>query len=137
MATRRPGDQATRRPGDQATSLGLPKPKVELLPTFYLPNDDAEIEAVVDSTPLIRRFEQAFSGRETIPPNPALGFINYLIEDYAADIKKAGSILPLWRGLQMDSEQHQKLSTFVAERQISGLDVVGSNDVTAPVIEAS
>jgi len=123
--------------GDQSTSLGLPKPKVELLPTFYLPNDDAEIEAVVDSTPPIRRFEQAFSGRETIPPNPALGFINYLIEDYAADIKKAGSILPLWRGLQMDSEQHQKLSTFVAERQISGLDVVGSNDVTAPVIEAS
>ena len=139
--------------GDQSTNLGLPKPKVELLPTFYLPNDGGEIEAVVDSTPLIRRFEQAFSGRETVPSNPMLGFINYLIEDYAdewltksmfhyrwyfdADIKKAGSILPLWRGLQMDREQHQKLSAFVAERQISRLYVVGSNDVTAPVIEAS
>tara|TARA_B100000809_G_scaffold55884_1_gene51818 strand:- start:1141 stop:2169 length:1029 start_codon:yes stop_codon:yes gene_type:complete len=139
--------------GDQSTNLGLPKPKVELLPTFYLPNDGGEIEAVVDSTPLIRRFEQAFSGRETVPSNPMLGFINYLIEDYAdewltksmfhyrwyfdADIKKAGSILPLWRGLQMDREQHQKFSAFVAERQISRLYVVGSNDVTAPVIEAS
>jgi glutathione S-transferase len=139
--------------GDQSTNLGLPKPKVELLPTFYLPNDEGEIEAIVDSTPLIRRFEQAFSGREAVPSNPMLGFINYLIEDYAdewltksmfhyrwyfdADIKKAGSILPLWRGLQMDSEQHQKLSAFVAERQISRLYVVGSNDVTAPVIEAS
>ena len=139
--------------GDQSTGLGLPKPKVELLPTFYLPNDQGEIEAVVDSTPLIRRFEQAFSGREAVPFNPVLAFINYLIEDYAdewltksmfhyrwyydADIKKAGSILPLWRGLQMDKEQHQKFSAFVADRQISRLYVVGSNEVTAPVIEAS
>ena len=139
--------------GDRSADLGLPKPKVELLPTFYLPNDEGEIEAVVDSTPLIRRFEQAFSGREAIPANPVLAFINYLIEDYAdewltksmfhyrwhydADIKKAGSILPLWRGLQMDKEQHQKFSAFVADRQISRLNVVGSNDVTAPVIEAS
>jgi len=139
--------------GDQSTELGLPKPKVELLPTFYLPNDDGEIEAVVDSTPLIRRFEQAFTGREAVPSNPVLAFINYLIEDYAdewltksmfhyrwyhdTDIKKAGSILPLWRGLQMDTEQHLKFSAFVADRQISRLYVVGSNDVTAPVIEAS
>jgi glutathione S-transferase len=139
--------------GDHSTDLGLPKPKVALLPTFYLPNDEGNIEAVVDSTPLIRRFEQAFSGREAVPSNPVLAFINYLVEDYAdewltksmfhyrwyydADIKKAGSILPLWRGLQMDKEQHQKFSTFVADRQISRLYVVGSNDVTAPVIEGS
>lgn len=140
--------------GDQATArFELPRPKVELLPTFYLPNDEGEIEAVVDSTPLIRRFEQAFPGRETLPKNPVLGFINYLIEDYAdewltksmfhyrwyydADIKKAGNILPLWRGLQMDNEQHEKAAAFVSERQISRLYVVGSNDVTAPVIEAS
>ena len=139
--------------GDQSARLGLPKPKVELLPTFYLPNEDGEIEAVVDSTPLIRRFEQAFSGREAIPGNPVLAFLNYLIEDYAdewltksmfhyrwyyeADTHKAGRILPLWRGLQMDEAQHEKFSAFVANRQISRLHVVGSNDVTAPVIEDS
>jgi glutathione S-transferase len=139
--------------GDQSTNLDLPKPKVELLPTFYLPNDEGKIEAVVDSTPLIRRFEQAFTGREAVPSNPVLAYINYLIEDYAdewltksmfhyrwhydADIKKAGSILPLWRGLRIDNEQHQKFSAFVADRQISRLYVVGSNDVTAPVIESS
>jgi len=140
--------------GDQtAEDLSLPKPKVELLPTFYLPNDAGEIVAVVDSTPLIRRFEQAFSGRETLPDNPVLGFINYLIEDYAdewltksmfhyrwyfdADIKKAGNILPLWRGLQMSRELHEKAAAFVSDRQITRLYVVGSNDVTAPVIEAS
>ena len=139
--------------GNQTTNLGLPKPKVELLPTFYLPNDEGEIEAFVDSTPLIRRFEQAFSGREAIPSAPVLAFINYLVEDYAdewltksmfhyrwyytADIDKAGSVLPLWHDLQMDNEQHQKSSAFVADRQISRLYVVGSNDVTAPVIETS
>lgn len=133
--------------------MELPKAKVDLLPTFYLPNEQGEIDAVVDSTPLIRRFERAFSGREALPMDPVLGFINYLIEDYAdewltksmfhyrwyydADIKKAGDILPLWRGLQMDDEQHQKAAEFVAGRQISRLYVVGSNDLTAPVIEAS
>ena len=53
-----------------ADQLGLPEPKTDLLPTFYLPNQDGEIEAVVDSTPLIRRFEQAFTGRETLPEHP-------------------------------------------------------------------
>jgi len=136
-----------------AMDLGLPKPKVDLLPTFYLPNEQGEIEAAVDSTPLIRRFEQAFEGRAAIPSNSVLGFINYLIEDYAdewltkpmfhyrwyfdADAKKAGSILPLWRGLQMSREQHDRAAAFVSDRQISRLYVVGSNDVTAPVIEAS
>lgn len=127
--------------GDQSTNLDLPKPKVELLPTFYLPNDEGKIEAVVDSTPLIRRFEQAFTGREAVPSNPVLAYINYLIEDYAdewltksmfhyrwhydADIKKAGSILPLWRGLRIDNEQHHNFSAFIADRQISRLYVVG------------
>ena len=139
--------------GDPASELNLPKPKVELLPTFYLPNDDGEVQAVVDSTPLIRRFEVEFDGRAAIPADPVLNFLNYLIEDYAdewltkamfhyrwyydADIKKAGNILPLWRGLQMSNEQHEKISAFIADRQISRLYVVGSNDVTAPVIEDS
>ena len=140
--------------GDQLVDdLDLPKPKVELLPTFYLPNDQGQLEAVVDSTPLIRRLEDEIPGRKTLPENPVLGFINYLIEDYAdewltksmfhyrwnydADIKKAGSILPFWRGLQISKEQHQAAASFVVDRQVSRLYVVGSNDLTAPVIEAS
>jgi glutathione S-transferase len=31
----------------------LPKPKVELLPTFYFPDEHGQLEAVVDSTPII------------------------------------------------------------------------------------
>ncbi|NJN50852.1 MAG: glutathione S-transferase [Gammaproteobacteria bacterium] len=139
--------------GNQADAMGLPQPKVALLPTFYLPNAAGDIEAVVDSTPLIRRFEAAFEARATLPPNPVLGFLNYLIEDYAdewltkamfhyrwyyaADIKMAGTILPRWSGLQSPEAQLQQMSQFISDRQISRLYVVGSNDVTAPVIEAS
>jgi len=139
--------------GDQATTLGLPEAKVGLLPTFYLPNADGEIEAVVDSTPLIRRFETEFSGRSTLPANPVLSFLNYLIEDYAdewltkamfhyrwyyePDIDLAGTILPLWTSIQAPADKLKQLKHYVADRQISRLYVVGSNDITAPVIEAS
>ena len=52
----------------------LPKPKVRLLPTFYLPGPDGALEAVVDSTPIIRRLEKERSGRSVIPADPALAF---------------------------------------------------------------
>ena len=60
----------------------LPAAKVRLLPTFYLPNAEDEIEAVVDSTPLIRRFEREFEGRSVIPPDSVTAFIDYLLEDF-------------------------------------------------------
>ncbi|MFT7688395.1 MAG: glutathione S-transferase, partial [Candidatus Azotimanducaceae bacterium] len=140
--------------GKEAEDTTLPKAKVGLLPTFYLPNElDGKIEAVVDSTPLIRRFEVAFEERRVIPDHPVSSFINYLIEDYGdewltkamfhyrwrfqADIDKAAKILPLWRDLSMSDEKLEAMSEYVADRQISRLGVVGSNDVTADVIEDS
>ncbi len=139
--------------GNQDEALGLPQPKVQLLPTVYLPNDTGELEAHVDSTPLMRRFEHMHAGREAIPDDPALAFVNYLIEDYAdewltkamfhyrwhyeADIDMAGTVLPLWSALQASPEQHRARKALIAERQISRLYVVGSNNITASVIEAS
>lgn len=133
--------------------VDLPAPKVQLIPTFYLPDDNGEIEAVVDSTPLIRRFEDEFPGRSVIPIDPVVAFINYLLEDYAdewltkamfhyrwhhqADADKAGELLPRLGGVTADEKQLQERSKFVKDRQISRLYVVGSNDTTAPVIEAS
>ena len=133
--------------------IGLPKPKVSLLPTFYLPNDKGEVEAVVDSTPLIRRFEAEFSERSVIPQDPVMTFLNYLLEDYGDewltkamfhyrwyyddDIDKAGKILPRWRNLSTPDESLVAMSKMVSERQIARLYVVGSNDITAPVIEDS
>lgn len=139
--------------GDQASVANLPEPKVNLLPTFYLPDKQGNIQAVVDSTPLIRRFEDEYPKRRTVPDEPVLAFLNYLIEDYAdewltkamfhyrwyyaADIDMAAKILPRWSAVQAPEEQLQQRGKFVAERQISRLYVVGSNDTTAPVIEAS
>ena len=131
----------------------LPAAKVRLLPTFYLPNADGEVEAVVDSTPLIRRFEGEFDGRSVIPSDPVTAFVDYLLEDfgdewltkamfhyrwvYEADIEKAGQILPRWRRVEGPEEDFQQAAKMVSERQISRLWVVGSNETTGPVIEAS
>lgn len=139
--------------GNHTQDLGLPVPKVQLLPTFYLPNAQGIVEAVVDSTPLIRRFEAEFAGRQAIPTDPVLRFINYLIEDYAdewltkpmfhyrwyyePDIELAGTILPHWQAIKASAAQLQAMKQEFAQRQISRLHVVGSNDSTAAVIEAS
>ena len=131
----------------------LPAPKVPLLPTFYLPDDTGKETPFTDSTPLIRRFEDEFEGRSVIPTDPVVAFLDALLEDYAdewltkamfhyrwayqADIDKAAAILPLWRRTAVSDEQLKPFSKMIAERQISRLGVVGSNEVTAPVIEAS
>ena len=129
------------------------QPKVPLLPTFYFEDDKAGEIAVTDSSPLIRRFEKEYEGRSVIPSDPALAFIDLLLEDYGdewltkamfhyrwhydADIKKGGDILPRWGGISQPEEQVRPMSEFVRERQIARLSYVGSNGVTKPTIEDS
>ena len=131
----------------------FPKAKVPLLPTFYLPDADGEIVPVTDSTPLIRRFEAEFHGRSVIPPDPAVAFLDELIEDYAdewltkcmfhyrwyheADATKARRVLPHWAMTAVTDEQIAPIQKMIGDRQIERLGVVGSNDVTARVIEES
>lgn len=130
-----------------------PKPKVELLPTFYLPDESGEEVAVTDSTPLIRRFENEFEGRGVIPGDPVVAFLDELLEDFGdewvtkamfhyrwafpADVAKAAAILPLWSRTDAPSEQLAALSKYIADRQVGRLSYVGSNAITAPVIESS
>ena len=132
---------------------GLPQPKVALLPTFYLPDEAGELQAVTDSTPIIRRLEREHEGRSLIPADPALAFLNELIEDYAdewltkamfhyrwayeADIAKAAAILPCWRGFCVPDDELAARGAMFAERQIGRLRYVGSNALTGPVIEAA
>ncbi|MBL8377666.1 MAG: glutathione S-transferase [Burkholderiales bacterium] len=131
----------------------LPTPKVELLPTFYLQGASGTIEAVTDSTPLIRRFEAAFPERHVRPPDPALAFLDSLLEDYADewltkamfhyrwhyadDTVKSAAILPRWRGITVSEARATELGELFAKRQISRLAYVGSSPLTAPVIESS
>ncbi|MDP6375614.1 MAG: glutathione S-transferase N-terminal domain-containing protein [Pseudomonadales bacterium] len=134
-------------------SSDLPKAKVQLAPTFYFPDAHGELEAVVDSTPIIRQLEDMAFGRSVIPSDAALAFIDYLLEDYADewltkamfhyrwyygdDIHRAGEILPRWGMLTAPEEQIAPMKDYIRDRQIGRLYVVGSNDTTAPVIEDS
>lgn len=137
----------------QAEDSTLPKPKVGLIPIFYFPDNTGELVAEVDSTPIIRRLEAEYPQRSVIPSDPAIAFINYLIEDYGDewltkamfhyrwyyqdDIDMAGSILPHYADVTQSDESMSKMRGIFSERQISRLYVVGSNDVTACVIEDS
>ncbi len=137
--------------GRQAAAM--PEPRVRLLPTFFLPGPSGDLEAVTDSTPIIRRLERDYSGRSVVPDNPGLAFVDELIEDYAdewltkamfhyrwtyrADIDKAAVILPCWRNHAITDEALAQAARSIGERQIGRLGVVGSNPATGPVIEAS
>ena len=77
------GDPGTILDSDEIfTKFNIEKPKPALLPTFILPNKDGEMEAVTDSTPILRRFEKEYSERSVIPKNPILSFLNFLLEDF-------------------------------------------------------
>jgi glutathione S-transferase len=132
---------------------GLPAPKVSLLPTFFFPDADGELQAVTDSSPILRRLDAEYPARRVRPADPALAFLDSLLEDYgdewltkamfhyrwayAADIKRSSDVLPNWaRGPLSDASLAEAGSVFAA-RQIPRLRYVGSNEITGPVIEAS
>lgn len=132
---------------------GYPEPKVKLLPTFYFRTADGGREAVVDSTPIARRLERDYAGRSAIPDDPALAFMNYLIEDYAdewltkamfhyrwahaADAAHAAPLLIFWSLPDSPPDQARARADMIGKRQIDRLYVVGSNATTAATIEAS
>jgi glutathione S-transferase len=131
----------------------LPPARVPLLPTFYLPDGDGKEVPVTDSTLLIRRFERELEGRSVLPPDPVVELLDLMLEDYGdewltkcmfhyrwycdPDIEKASRVLPFWGRVDVGDEQIAPFQKSFGERQVSRLWVVGSNDVTAPVIEAS
>jgi len=132
---------------------GLPAPRVDLLPQLFLDAEDGSLEARVDSTPLIRELEARIPGRSATPPDPAMAFLDALLEDYAdewltkamfhyrwaypADVAKAAAILPRWFRPDQPEDQARAAGEMFAKRQVDRLWVVGSNEVTGPVIEES
>ena len=131
---------------------GLPRPRVELLPQLIL-EGPAGPEAATDSTPLLRTLEALVPGRSVIPPDPALAFVDALLEDYAdewltkamfhyrwafaPDVAQAKALLPRWARTDLPEPEVVALGERFGERQIARLAVVGSNETTAPVIEES
>lgn len=139
-------------PAGLCDAMGVEKPSPTFEPTFFF-EEDGDTKAVCDSTPIIRRLEEQYTGRSVLPGDPAMAFIDYLIEDFAdewctkymfhyrwhaeLDAGNAGTLLPLSMDVTMPKDGHQEFKHFVEDRQISRLYVVGSNDTTAPVIDAS
>lgn len=132
----------------------LPKAPVPIIPVIVYPNaDGSHGEATVDSSPQILRLEGEYDGRSVVPTDPALAFIDALLEDfgdewltkamyhyrwaYDDDIDKAGHLLPASRTLNLDSDSAQQMYDFITQRQIGRRALVGSTDLNAPIIEGS
>ena len=139
-------------PRDLIRRFGVEEPKPVLLPVMIF-EVDGKHKAITDSTPIIRHLEIEFSPRSVIPSDPKLAFLNYVLEDFGDewvtkymfhyrwyfkdDIEKAGTILPLFHGISLDDDSHAAFKKHISDLQISRLGVVGSNELTAPIIEAS
>jgi glutathione S-transferase len=133
--------------------MGIDKPKPTFLPTVLFEDETGEAQAVCDSTPIIERLEADVSTRSVMPNDPALAFINYLLEDYGdewctklmfhyrwhfdADADNAGAMLPLTLDVGLADESLEQFKSYFSERQIGRLGFVGSNPTTAPIIDSS
>lgn len=132
----------------------LPTPPVPIIPVIVYPNaDGSHGEATVDSSPQIMRLEAEHLQRSVVPVDPAVAFIDALIEDYGDewvtkamyhyrwayqdDIDKAGHLLPISRDLQANSDQLRQASEFITTRQIGRRALVGSTDLNLRLIEGS
>ena len=140
--------------GDAADKAGMPKPAVELLPTFYFPDGSGALVAVTDSTPLLRRLEGEVPGRAARPRSAVLAFVDSLLEDFADEwvtkamfhyrwhfapgIDKAGGVLPVhFLGVNAGESTLKAAKVHFSKRQVGRLPVVGSNPATAELIEAA
>ena len=140
------------QPEDILVSMNIEAPKPVLLPVFIL-DRAGQATAVTDSTPLIREFEERYTDRSVLPKDPALNFINYVLEDFGdewctkfmfhyrwhfdEDADNAGTILPLGINSNLKDDELAFFKDHFAKRQIDRLWVVGSNNDTAEFIDNS
>ena len=140
-------------PGPVLDEMGLARPKPLLLPVLVMPQLDGGDVARCDSTPIIRDLEAIYAGRSVLPDDPAIAFLDYLIEDFgdewctkymfhyrwhqSVDADNAGTMLPLSTDVSIKQDAHTEFKHWIADRQIGRLHVVGSNATTAPIIDAS
>ena len=140
-------------PAEYLDQHNIEKPNPVLHPTFLFESSDMKTIAVTDSTPIIRNLENEFTNRSTIPSNPVMRFLNFLLEDYGdewgtkfmfhyrwhdeTDIDNAGTLLPLYANSTLTNEELSKKKEKIANRQLERVWVVGSNQKTAPLIDKS
>jgi glutathione S-transferase len=140
-------------PRGSRADVGIPNVPVALIPVLAWSGPEGDA-AMIDSTFQIERLERAWPGARSIrPADPALAFLDALIEDYAdewvtkamyhyrwayaPDAAKASHVLPCDQNLDLPRENLARAAAMFSERQIERLGVVGSTPATTPVIEAS
>lgn len=135
--------------------VDIPAVPVALIPVLVTPapgSDTAGATSMIDSTFQIRHLETRHAERSVVPSDPALAFLDALVEDFAdewltkamfhyrwafaPDAAKASHVIPCDQMLDLAPDQLARGAAAFAERQIGRLAVVGSNPTTAPLIEA-
>lgn len=121
--------------------------KLPLIPLLV----DAEDIALQDSTPIIETLEARYPDPSIHPPQPALGFVSALIEDYADEWLNKAMFHYRWTYPENQRSAARRiveqmfggatppegLEESVAQRMAGRLHHVGSSPETASVIEAS
>ena len=123
--------------------------RLPIIPAVATPED----EGLQDSTPILEAMEAKFPEPSTHPPGTALKFLSELLEEFGdewgnkwmfhyrwadeADQRSAaerivGSMMP-----DASAEERSTMADSIRERMVGRVGVVGSNETTAPIIEAS
>jgi glutathione S-transferase len=122
--------------------------KMPIIPLVVTP----EGSGIQDSTPIIEKMDKLFPEPSIDPDDPVAHFISALMEEFGDEwgnkwmfhyrwarevdqISSAGRIARM-RGPTVDEEKHVAFSAQVRARMVDRVWFVGSNEVTAPQIEA-
>ena len=141
-------------PGRLSRLEGIEPPKPILLPTLLLEDESGKLKATTDTTPIIRRFENEYPNRKLLPEDPALSFINYLLEDFGdewvtkymfhyrlyfdEDADHASTVLPLTDlAVNMHDERLQEAKKYVHGILDGRVWIVCWKATTAEIIDAN
>ena len=117
-----------------------------LLPKVLFPDGSA----MNDSTFIIQRFEELKPARSVYPNSEVINFICTILEDFSDefltkcmyhyrwvhDPTYAGRGIALMQGNpSISKERMEFVGSSIERRQVSRLAIVGSNDLTGPIIE--
>lgn len=123
--------------------------KIPLIPLVVTPSD----EGLQDSTPIIERIEALHPQPSIHPTEPVAAFISALLEEFgdewgnkwmfhyrwARDVDQVSAAGRIARAMQPRTEhaQHVEMTAQIRARMVGRVWFVGSNEMTAPQIEAS
>lgn len=123
--------------------------KLPIIPAVATPED----EGLQDSTPILEKMEAKYAEPSAHPASPALKFLSELLEEFgdewankwmfhyrwAAEADQRSAASRLVAAMMPDASEADlaAMADQIRERMVSRVGVVGSNETTAPIIEAS